>query len=474
MKKRFFCLGLIALVAAFIGCSLDNDDEAASVGAWLSAQGMPENYSVDVVEIHGVPVLSKKVERDTTPISGYTFGAFGKSAGMVRDYVMDFAFDFTKGNKNFISAFRSDTTTESYVRLFPLANFYSALKDSLPFKESLQIKVSWKLEKISTRPLLNKVTEVRDSAWFGEVYAWEPALAFDSTYTWVFDGKTSNMLSLPKTFTTALRDTSMQYGRILMKISAPEASRAYRFIGHGSLQYRPAIRIRTGISAAAKDSSYYLTPFRSAVFSSGTPASETTVYGVTRDSMIIEIDGKIILDSLAAFYNDEFPWNKGNKMDVRQAVVLAQFTVPKDDSQGEAELPLPIQTVTSSFDNAYGEKENRITELYKLDKETIKSTGHPNLVFYDKADSLTLQVTYGMRDFLNRASEVENLKVMLRLGYPVLAPQDTIYGNYIRARGDTVFFFADYLGYAKYDFASAFANGVNMKLWLLSKRGEAK
>ena len=109
--------------------------------------------------------------------------------------------------------------------------------------------------------------------------------------------------------------------------------------------------------------------------------------------------------------------------------------------------------------------------MYKLNISEIASNGHPNLVFYDR-DSISLQVTYGMRDFINKAAEMENLKVMLRLGYPVLAPKDTIYNDYINAKGDTIRFFFDYFDYAKYDFAPMFENGVQMKLWLASKRGD--
>jgi hypothetical protein len=185
---------------------------------------------------------------------------------------------------------------------------------------------------------------------------------------------------------------------------------------------------------------------------------------------VLEISGSEIMNALADFYGDEFPWEKGNKMDVRQAVVLAEFTVPTNDAGSVSELGQPIQVVVSSFEEA-DSTENRRDELYKLNIPEIKKSGHPNLVFYGK-DSISLQVTYGMRDFLNRAAEMENLKVMLRLGYPVLAPKDTIYNDYINAEGDTVRFFFDYFDYAKYDFAPMFENGVNMKLWLASKRGD--
>lgn len=467
-KKLFgFCLALLAV--SFAACSLDNDGEAEALAAWLSDQGMQDSYAVKTLEISSVPVVSAESFHDDAPSPAYTYGAFGASMGKTRDLYFDFAFNFTKGNKRFIGTFQRDSAAYMYLRLFPLRYFYEQLADSLPLTEDLELEVSWKLDLVAKNSQLDSIVGIADSVWYEEIASWTPVQSFDTTYSWNFSGDSLPVfLVLPDSFTTALQDTTIHGGRLQMRLSAPNASRAYRFYGNGFYAYTPTLRMVTG------DSAYNLNPFRSAMTAIGEPESSTMLYGGSRDSLIVEFDGSKIMEALAEFYGDEFPLTSGNGMDVRQAVVLAQFSVAKDDSQGESELGLPIQAVASSFYNAYAKdsSERRITESYKLDNETIKATGHPNLIFYDKSDSLTIQVTYGMRDFINRGSEIENLKVMLRLGYPVLAPQDTVYGDYITTKGDTVFFFMNYFDYAKYDFASAFANGVNMKLWLLSKRGE--
>lgn len=468
MKRRLLGICLALLATAFVGCG-DDKDEASSLAAWLSDQGMPENYAVKTLEIPSVSVVSMESFHDDVPATGYTNAAFGAVMGYTRDYYLDFAFNLTKGNKKFIATFQRDSLAKIALRLFPLRYFYEPVADSLPYTEDLDVNISWKLDLLEKKSQLDSVVKIHDTTWYNEVKEWEASLSFDSTYAWKFKGDSSAMyLALPDTFVAALQDTNIYGGRVQICVSAPEASRAYRFFGHGMTSRAPSLRLTTG------DSSYYLTPFRSAVVADGEPESSTVLYGGSKDSLVLELDGAAIMDALAEFYGDEFPWTKGNGMDVRQAVVLAQFSMAKDDSQGASELGLPIQVVASSFDNAYAEDstEYRITESYKLNNEVIKATGHPNLIFYDKSDSLTIQVTYGMRDFLNRASEIDNLKFMIRLGYPVLAPQDTVYGDYITAKGDTVFFFLNYFDYAKYDFASALENGVNMKLWLLSKRGE--
>ena len=268
---------------------------------------------------------------------------------------------------------------------------------------------------------------------------------------------------MPKELVDAMREVSFG-ARLQVKVSAEKASRVYRFSGHGNASYMPSLQLKS------EDRSMLLTPFRSALTMNGESLGENTLYGGTRDSLVLEISGEKIMGALSEFYGDEFPWEKGNKMDVRQAVVLAQFTIPTNDAGSVSELGVPIQVVVSSFAEE-DTSEYRRDELYKLNISEIASNGHPNLVFYDR-DSISLQVTYGMRDFINKAAEMENLKVMLRLGYPVLAPKDTIYNDYINAKGDTIRFFFDYFDYAKYDFAPMLENGVQMKLWLASKRGD--
>ena len=165
---------------------------------------------------------------------------------------------------------------------------------------------------------------------------------------------------------------------------------------------------------------------------------------------------------------DDFPMNFF--FDVRQAVVLAQISFARDDSGSESELGLPVQVVTGSFLDSSG-TEFRKMENYKLNRPQVIESGHPNMVFFE-GDSLSLQVTLGMRGFINQANEGRNFKMMLRLGYPVLQAKDSTYMNYETDEGDTSYVFFNYSDYNRYDFTSMFNQPATLKLWLATKRGE--
>ena len=145
------------------------------------------------------------------------------------------------------------------------------------------------------------------------------------------------------------------------------------------------------------------------------------------------------------------------------------MTFPRDDSKGFSELGHPIQVVVGSFVDSL-DKEIRRMEEYKVNRKGVVENGHPNMVFYE-GDSLTLQVTFGMRNFINKASDGRTFKMMMRLGYPVLQDKDSSYTNYITSKGDTSYVFFSQFDYARYDFTEIMKKPATLKLWLASKRG---
>jgi hypothetical protein len=113
----------------------------------------------------------------------------------------------------------------------------------------------------------------------------------------------------------------------------------------------------------------------------------------------------------------------------------------------------------------------RRLESYLLNNEVILESGHPNLIFHE-GDSLTLQLTEGARDFINKESDGRSMKFIMRMGYPFLQEKDTTYATYRTADGDTSYLRLNYFDYARYDFSKAMENPVTLKLWLASKRGD--
>jgi hypothetical protein len=192
------------------------------------------------------------------------------------------------------------------------------------------------------------------------------------------------------------------------------------------------------------------------------------------------------MKALSDFYGDEFPYTLGDSNDVRQAVVMAEVSFYKDDSKGTQEMDMPIQVIAGSFMDSADAVVRRI-ENYKLNRPRVLKSGHPNVVFYD-GDTLSLQVTAGLRDFINKASDGRSFKMMMRLGYPVLLDKDTVFydrisnekdtlhlsnGNTLTVdQGDTVRVLFSHFDYARYDFTSIKNKPATLKLWLASKRGQ--
>ncbi len=196
------------------------------------------------------------------------------------------------------------------------------------------------------------------------------------------------------------------------------------------------------------------------------------LHGGVLESLLVEIPSERILSALGEFYGDAFPYTEGDSIDVRQAVVLAQLSMAKSSSTDGSELGFPVQVVASTFVDSSGQ-DMQSSEVYKLNKSYIKEHGHPNLVFLD-GDTLGLQLTNGMRSFINRAGKGAKMRVVLRMGYSMLSPYDTLYYDRVTDAGDSVRMFLDSYTYSRYDFTDYIGRPMNLKLWLATKRGNGK
>ena len=122
-----------------------------------------------------------------------------------------------------------------------------------------------------------------------------------------------------------------------------------------------------------------------------------------------------------------------------------------------------------------------------MNKSKIELVGHPNVVFYP-GDSLSLQVTYGLRDFINRASDGRTFKMVLRFNHSLIFDKETnLYDHAVNetdtirlangdsimvAKGDSLQVIKSDVDYARYDFSTIKSKPATLKLWLASKRGE--
>jgi len=112
-------------------------------------------------------------------------------------------------------------------------------------------------------------------------------------------------------------------------------------------------------------------------------------------------------------------------------IVFAQLVLPKSSDTTGSELGRPVPVYVYN-------------ENYIVDTTSVKTDGHPNLIFWE-GDTLKLQVTKNLRDYV-----LDTLT--LRLGNPVLDPKSAY------------FYTASRPAYSSYDFSTAF-EGAKLRLW---------
>lgn len=459
-----YFLALIPFLGV-IACVFDSDNEG--VASFLENEGLPQNYKVETLDINGLKPVSATSYLETSPYSANYQALLGTSFDLNHDLFMDFAFR----DENFFTGFTSDDSARGQLEFYLLNDFYNStsltFKDSLPIKKSITLSYSWKLNTGSQNKYVDSIGTITDSSWYNEIDSWDEE-TLDTTYSIEIDNYDSLVvLPIPSALVKVMQKVS-DACRLQLKISAKQSSSLIRI--NGSLSGAPPILRLKGQSNTYTG----VSPFRMATKTDFLEESNKQLLvlhgGGLRESLIIELPKEKILTALSEFYGDDFPYIEGDSVDVRQLVVLAQIKIPLVEKGNKNTLNKPIQMVVSSFVDSLGEDKRKV-ESYKLNTEQIPVTGHPNLVF-NGLDTLALQVTYGMRDFINKASKNDNFRFLVRLFYPVLQPYDDAYTDYVNEDGDSIYFFLDHYDYVYYDLAPSLEQPMTLKLWLATKRGE--
>lgn len=488
-KKKLLFLPLLAL--ALLSCSSDTDGNGIS--SWLSYQGMPNSYKVQTVTVEGLKPTSADVYVDTLPNSATNRAVLGASSGLSHDLLFDILLDSAS-----LAKMNSADSGAAGLLLYLAKDFYESRylpSDMLPIEEELKLKLSWILSDKLTGAELNSIQKEKDSVWFNDLKTWKAQKSADTTYSIsVSLGKKDTLakalvaIDMPRAFVKDIQKNSGNR-RLQLRVSAPEASHVYRFAGKGDDTYYPTLRLVAFDSDTSfKYTSYFMQRAATIASNHETCSDCLVLHCGVNDSLIVEFPSKPIMKALSDFYGDEFPYTEGDSNDVRQAVVMAVLTFAKDDSKGNSELGLPIKVVPTTYKDS-ADMVVRQTESYVLNDGLVSESGHPNLVFHG-GDSLSLQVTKGMRDFINRAGDGRSFKMMMRLGATVFLDKDSLlYDRQISykdtlllangekkilAAGDTVvpvLYYPDF-DFARYDFASIKNKPAKLKLWLASKRGE--
>ena len=487
-KKKFILFPLLALFLS--SCLFDTDDDGLS--NWLSDQGMPSSYDVQTVTVPDLKPVSAKVFENLRPKSIYSSGIFGATSGMSHDVVFDFVIDTTVYT-SFWTGLKKADSAKSFLQLRLVDSYYlfkPAPSGILPVEDDIELNVSWILSDKLTGQEINDLASINDSAWQYGLTTWKAKKSADTTASISIKAVTSSKtvsladtlleLNLPSALVNDIRKKTCSR-RLQLRLSAPEAPHVYRFYGPDVFSPRLVVQ-----NSETGDFLRFNT-VRAAVIPKNQEKCKDclVLHGGSLDSLEVEFPSKPIMKALSEFYGDEFPYNVGDSNDVRQAVVMAELTFYRDDTKGESEIDLPIMVRNGSYVDSAESVVFR-AENYIPDRLRINEHGHPNMVFYE-GDSLALQVTAGMRNFINKASDGRSFRMLMRLERSVLLPSDSSYSVLVRQdttfkdedkkevksiRTDTIPVFFPYTNYARYDFSTIKNKPATLKLWLASKRGE--
>lgn len=450
------------------------ESSETGLDSWADSKGIPSTYKVHTITVSDLKATSVNAFLDTLPKSADLRPVLGRTANLKHDLAIDWG---VRTDSSFMANMAKADSVGAFLSFTWLKDFYESKhypSDSLSVEEDLDVVLNWKISTSSKKSFADSLADVNDSMWYASLAEWEDAASADTAFTISLSKLDSAVtIDLPSALVEDLK-TLKKYARVELKLSVPSAEHAFRFYGEDT-NYPPFLSL--WYKNENQDSTRYLNriPNRMAnmVVSEEDCKECLLLHGGVFDSLVVEIPPEPILKALSEFYGDDFPVSADEMFDVRQNVMLAELTMARDDSQGSSELGLPIQVVVGSYIDSAKVSVRRM-ETYRLNDELIHEDGHPNLIFHD-GDSLSIQLTYGVRDFLNRAQDGRGLKFMMRmsyLGYPFLQEKDTTYRDYINDEGDTLNLFFPYYDYARYDFSSVMDSPMTLKIWVASKRNK--
>ena len=460
VKKIVFAF-LLVLACVLTSCLFESSE--TGLESWMEEKGLPTSYLVQTVSIGDLKASSAEVFVDTLPRAANYRAVLGHASNMSHDMVFDFFFE---ADTNFLKKYRSDDSAGAFLLMALEKEFYTDKafpEDSLNVEENVNLRLSWVLAHGGKKSFKDSLNNVVDSLWYESLEDWSEVSVYDTTLKISLGQLDSALrLDMPEALVKDLKETE-RFTRLQLKLEAPEASRLYRFYAVGS-DSDPLLSMYAG----AKYLTFSPSRMASIIHNEEDCRECLVLHGGVFDSLVVEIPPEAIMKALSDFYGDDFPVSSREEYDVRQNVILAELTMARDDSKGFSELGLPIQVVVGSFVDSAGTFVRKM-ENYRLNNEEILEIGHQNLVFHD-GDSLKVQLTMGLRDFINRAQDNRSFKFMMRLGFPFLQEKDTTYTTYLTDEGDTVRLRLGYSDYARYDFSSVLESSMTLKLWLASKR----
>jgi hypothetical protein len=187
------------------------------------------------------------------------------------------------------------------------------------------------------------------------------------------------------------------------------------------------------------------------------------LHGGTRESLFVEVPGDLLWKALQKKMQDSLDVapEQLDSLLTDQLVVHALLDLGADTLLANSELgyAVPVR-VASILDTIarMGIQGGFVSEDYVLDTALIEETGHPNLLFRPGHGTASLQITKGVKYWLQSARLGSRLRFSLRMSPPVLNPDSPN----SRQSG--------YPTFARWNLGNTDSFKVGVRFWVTEKR----
>jgi len=387
---------ILFLCVVFAACS--SGEDSVALNEWFGDRGIASSYGLQPEDIY-LSVTNSSKDVDTAAFLVSSIATLGNANGIEQS--LYFGLEVTRRLSS-VWKLRTDTTFYS--------DFYSS--EFPDEQKTLDAEFCWLVENETQH----------DTTWlkFSEPFEPENCKPIKSFEWQAGTSQDAFFVSLPDEFLDLRRSAQADTLRLLTRIRlltdntilriAPPSRAA--ILMPGDIQGLQRVGQKTSISDACTYCLY-----------AGIGESLSLAFDVSEEDKI-KIAGK--------------------------PMVFAELILPKSNEE-TSELKSPLPVFVSS---------NVSSEGYRVDTAYVNEHGyHPNLVFWE-GDSLRLQVTQSLRNYVNATNSRDTIRFTLRLGTPMLNPRSHSFAN---SRTNRVF--SDRSAFALYDFSSALAEPVKLRLW---------
>ncbi|MDR2553964.1 MAG: hypothetical protein LBC64_00925 [Fibromonadaceae bacterium] len=374
-----------------------SDDDSVALNEWFGDRGIANSYGLDSLDIY-LSVKNSSTDIDTSAFLVSSVAVLGNANGIEQSLYFGLV---ATGSLSSVWKLRTDTIfyRDFYRDGFPNINAeFCWLVEDKPELDTTWLKFSEPFKPENCKP-------VKSFVWKADTLKKTDTLGTPQD---------TFLVSLPDEFLDLRRRNSSDTLRLLTMIRLLTNDAVLRIAPPSIADIRDLLRVgqKTRISDECE-----------LCLHAGVGESFSLAFDVSEEDKI-KIAGK--------------------------PMVFAELILPKsNDATSELEFPVPV------FVSSNGSSEG-----YRVDTAYVnRYNNHPNLVFWE-GDSLRLQVTQSLRNYVNATNSRDTLGFTLRLGPPMLNPSSHSFANSRTSR-----VFSDRSAFALYDFSSALAEPVKLRLW---------